>query len=365
VFLPSDKDNSAEKQKMASTDLVFANEAEAQGAITSLRNNSNHTNWVLFSYADSQKNTLTLTGTGSGGVEELKTHLDLGRVSYGLVRVTDQIDNSVTVKFVFIVWCGEKVPFVKKAQITTHKGSISTLVGQYHNDIYANNLSELSDDLIIGKVRAASGTASFVKDAPAHSSTPAHSASASAPSAGYNPTSASGNQFRGSAHSTTPKGANTSKTPGVGSAATAAVVVFENEDEIRSAFKQVRADNDDHDWVLIGYEGNTNKIRLIGKGVSGLDELISHLKDDQICYGFYRTTDTIDNTVAVKFVLIIWVGEKVPIIRKAKITTHKGDITAFVGQYHVDVNVSNLSEINEDIIRDLVQRASGTAVHVK
>jgi hypothetical protein len=350
---------------MASTDLVFANDAEAQGAITDLRNNTTQTNWILFSYSDSQKNTLNLTGTGSGGIEELKSHLDLGRVSYGLVRVTDQIDNSVTVKFVFIVWCGEKVPFVKKAQITTHKGSISSLVGQYHNDIYANTLSELSEDLIIGKVRAASGTASFVKDAPASSSSASSASSASSSSAGYNPTSASGNQFRGSTHSTTPKSVNTSKTPGVGSAATTAVVTFENEDEIRSAFKEVRADHDDHDWVLLGYEGNSNKIKLAGKGVGGLDELIGHLKDDQIYYGLYRTTDTIDNTVAVKFVLIIWVGEKVPIIRKAKIVTHKGDITGFVGQYHVDVTASNLNEINEDIVRDLVQRASGTAVHVK
>jgi len=281
------------------------------------------------------------------------------------VRVTDQIDNSVTVKFVFIVWCGEKVPFVKKAQITTHKGSISTIVGQYHNDVYASNPSELSEELIISKVRAASGTASFVKDAPAHSSNAPSQAAASAPSAGYNPTSQAGNQYRGASHSTTPKSVNASKTPGVGSAATTAVVVFENEDEIRSGLKQVRANNDDHDWVLLSYEGNSNKIKLIGKGAQGLDEMLALLKDDMIAYGLYRTTDTIDNTVAVKFVLIIWVGERVPIIRKAKITTHKGDVTAFFGQYHVDINCSNLNEINEDIVRDHVQRASGTAVHVK
>jgi len=346
---------------MASTDLVFANEAEAQGAITDLRNNNTPTNWLLFSYADSQKNTLNLTGTGSGGVEELKTHLDIAKVSYGMVRVTDQIDNSVTVKFVFIVWCGEKVPFVKKAQITTHKGSISTLVGQYHNDIYASNQSELTEADVINKVRAASGTAIHVKDTPSHAS-----ASPSSPAQTHAPTTASGGQFRGAGVSTTPKSTNTVKTPGVGAAAVStSVIVFENEDEIRTALKQVRANNDDTDWVLLKYEGNTNKIHLAGKGVQGLDELISHLKDNEIAYALYRTTDTIDNTVAVKFVFIIWVGEKVAIIRKAKITTHKGDITGFIGQYHVDLNCSNLNEINEDIVRDLVQRASGTAVHVK
>jgi len=279
-----------------------------------------------------------------------------------MVRVTDQIDNYVTVKFVFIVWCGEKVPFVKKAQITTHKGSISSLVGQYHNDIYASNPSELTEEGILVKVRAASGTASFVKDTPVHS---APSPSSSQASGGYNPTSSAGTQYRGASVSTTPKSAPTSKTPGVGAAATASVVVFENEDEIRTALKQVRADNDDTDWVSLTYAGNSNKIHLGGKGVQGLDELISHFKDDQITYGLYRTTDTIDNTVAVKFVFIIWIGEKVPMIRKAKIATHKGDITSFIGQYHVDLTCSNMNEISEDIVRDHVQRASGTAVHVK
>jgi len=346
---------------MASTDLVFANEAEAHEAIADLRNNTTATNYVLFTYSDSQKNTLILTSKGSGGVEELKTHLDISKASYGLARVTDTIDASVTVKFVFIVWVGEKVAFLKKAQITTHKGSISTLVGQYHNDIQASELSELSEEMIISKVRAASGTAVHVRESSSSSPSTSTASSSSAAPTASSPVTTS---YRAT-QSTTPKSVNTTKTPGVGAAATTSVIQFIDEDNIKAAIKQLRADNDPTDWVLFGYEGNTNKIHLVGKGDSGLHELIALLKEDQIFYGLYRTTDTIDNTVAVKFVLIIWVGEKVAIIRKARIATHKGDITAFVGQYHVDLNCSNLNEVNEDIVRDLVQRASGTAVHVK
>jgi len=276
------------------------------------------------------------------------------------VRVTDKIDESVTVKFVFIVWVGEKVPFLKKAQITTHKGSISKIVGQYHNDVQASELSELSEEIITSKVSAASGTASHVRNSGGSAGSPSTSSS-SATASSPTPVTTS---YRAT-QSTTPKSVNTTKTPGVGAAATTSVVQFQDEDGIKAAFKQLRADNDATDWVLLGYEGNTNKIHLVGKGDSGLHEFIPLLKEDQIFYGLYRTTDTIDNTVAVKFVLIIWVGEKVAMIRKARIATHKGDITGFVGQYHVDLNCSNLNEINDDIVRDLVQRASGTAVHVK
>jgi len=345
---------------MASTDLVFTNEAEAHEAIADLRNNNTPTNFVLFTYSDTQKNTLNFTAKGNGGVEELKTRLDPAKASYGLVRVIDKIDDSVTVKFVFIVWVGEKVPFIKKAQITTHKGSITALVGQYHNDVQASDLSELNEEIVLSKVSAASGSASHVRD----SGGPHHPASGNTPS----PTSSSPTPVTTSyraTQSTTPKSVNTTKTPGVGAAATTSVIQFVNEDDIRAAIKHLRANHDPTDWVLLGYEGNSNKVHLVSKGVSGLDELVHHLKEDQIFYGLYRTTDTIDNTVAVKFVFIIWVGEQVPIIRKARIATHKGEITSFVGQYHVDLNCSNLSEINEDIVHNLVQRASGTAVHVK
>jgi len=155
-----------------------------------------------------------------------------------------------------------------------------------------------------------------------------------------------------------------SKQPGVPKGSSSNVV-FIDEDGLRAAIKAVRADNDETDWMMMGYEGSSNQLKLVSKGANGLDELIGHLKDDQILYGLYRTTDTIDNTVAVKFVLIVWVGETVPIIRKARITTHKGDVTSFLGQYHVDVHCNNLNEISEEIVRDLVQRASGTASCVK
>jgi len=93
--------------------------------------------------------------------------------------------------------------------------------------------------------------------------------------------------------------------------------------------------------------------------------LIALLKPDQVLYGLYRTTDTVDNTVAVKFVLILWVGENVAVTRKARIVTHKGEILSLIGQYHVDCSASNLEEINDDIISSLVKKASGTAVFVK
>jgi len=343
---------------MASTDLVFSEEEKANQAFKEVRSNDNETNWLLFAYSDTSKNTLDFIGKGSRGVDELKTHLTDSKTAYGLVRVTDKIDNSVTVKFVLIVWVGEKVPFVKKAQVTTHKGSVTKLFGQYHNDVHANTLDEVTQDIVMSKVRNASGTAQHVKDGPVSSSPATTHTPSPQPQQQHQPQEPK--QPRAAA-SAAPK----KEAAGAAPKNTASMVTFVDEDALRAGIKAVRADNDATDWLLIGYEGSTNALKLVATGQGDLDELITHLKDDQILYGLYRTTDTIDNTVAVKFVMIVWVGEKVPIIRKARIVTHKGDVTSFIGQYHVDVNCSNLNEINEDIVKDLVQRASGTANLVK
>lgn len=331
---------------MASTDLVFADESSATAALKDVRSNDIPTNWVLFTYSESGKNTLELVGTGSGGVEELKSHLIESKMFYGLVRVTEKIDNSITVKFVFVLWCGTKVPFVQKGKMTTHKGSITQLIGQFHTDLNCSDPDEISEEIIMRKVTSASGTAVHVKDVQ-KSETQNSSSSLT--------------QQRTTAPKTTSSAtAKPASAPG-----SASVVSWIDEDNIRAAIKAVRANNDETDWLLLTYEGNTTKIRLEATGSHGLEELTSHLKPDQVQYGLFRTTDTVDNTIAVKFVLILWVGEQVPFTRKARITTHKGEVTSFIGQYHVDCSCSNLQEINDDIIRDLVQRASGTAVHVK
>jgi len=297
-------------------------------------------------------------GKGEGGLSELSSHLNDSKVFYGLLRVTDQIDNSVTVKFVFIIWVGEKYPFVQKAKVTTHKGAISKLIGQYHNDINVSNASELTEEEIFSKVRDASGSGNRVL-----SSQPQQQQSQ--PSSGSH-TSAKPTASTTSAPKTTapkPTSSPTTKNPGVPQ--TSSAVVFLEEDSIREGIKAVRDNNDPTDWVLLTYEGNSNKVKLAGRGSGGVDEVLSRLNESEIFYGLLRTTDTVDNTVAVKFVLILWVGEKVPFARKARITTNKGEVLGFIGQYHVDVNCSNLSEISPEIIRDLVQRASGTALHVK
>jgi len=136
--------------------------------------------------------------------------------------------------------------------------------------------------------------------------------------------------------------------------------------EIKDAIADVRSDKTSTNWVLLTYSGeNSNDVALSGKGDGGVNELISHLRDNNVSYGLVRVTERFDNSDTVKFVFIKWIGESIHRMLRARLGTHSGAVKEIIAPYHVDVEASNLSEISEEIVTRTVSKASGTAVHVR
>uniref|UniRef100_A0A7S4I819 Coactosin n=1 Tax=Vannella robusta TaxID=1487602 RepID=A0A7S4I819_9EUKA len=320
----------------ASTELSFANTEEAESLLQRVRSDADDLSWVTFVYAPNSHNILDINGSGTGGLGEFRDNFDESQRMYGLLRVTDIIDGHTTIKFVFVSWAGAKVRVVPKAKMATHKGSIVNLIGQAHITLDASEASDISDDVVMTRVTDASGSGSRVLDKPdqTRAAVTVNKASTS------------------SARPSVPKESN-------------AEVSFGNPDEGKAAIKQVRNNDDPTDWVLFGYEGQSNVIQLVATGNGGIEEMKQQLKPDTINYGIVRVYDCYDGHTTTKFVLILWVGENVKIMRKARITTHKGAVLEFLGQYHTDIPCSNHDEVNQEIIMTAVQDASGTAVHVK
>jgi hypothetical protein len=331
-------------------DLVFPEEDEIRRTIVAVRSDAQPEDWVLVAY-QGQTNTIRLVGSGSGGINELKSHLSDDNIYYGLLRVTEAVDAHNTVKFVFIFFLGPRVSTFRKAKITTHKGAITGFFGQYHNDYETSDINELTFEEIMKRVSDASGTRSRIKEADLSG-------------LDYTADTPVGQLQRGS--SMTAKKSPSSTPQKEAPRSVQNIVTFVGEDQIRQAIRAVRLDADPTDWALITYDGpKSSNLILRGSGSGGLEELREHLEVGGISYGLLRRTNDFDGHVTVKFVLVIHIDEKVPVIRKAKIVTHKGAITEFFGQYHVDVTIASPSELTEELIDTTVQNAAGTAVHVK
>lgn len=157
---PSTTTTSPKTSSNASASVLF-DEENVKNALADVRADSTPTNWALFGYADQK--TIGVIGLGADGINELKSHLDSKQVLYGLVRVTEVIDKSVTVKFVFVYWLGDDVPPMAKARVTTHKGAVEAKLAPYHTTIFANSQDEVTEELITKEVGKASMSFSNVK----------------------------------------------------------------------------------------------------------------------------------------------------------------------------------------------------------
>lgn len=121
--------------------------------------------------------------------------------------------------------------------------------------------------------------------------------------------------------------------------------------------------NGTKDWVLLGYAGDSNTVELKGSGTGGADELAQLLDEGSICYGLVRVGINVDGNDVTRFCLVSFVGEGISAIRKGKTVSHKEKVVEFIGQYHVDINATERSEVSAAAARTLVERAAGTADH--
>jgi hypothetical protein len=142
--------------------LLFDNEENVRGGIKSVRDDSNDTNWCIISYDAPRSKTLTLAGSGSGGVAEFIENLKDDQVCYGLVRLIEAVDNSQTVKFCFVNWTGQNIHRMQRATLSTHKGFITNLFAPFHVDLECEKKDEVSEAIIYTKIKKAAGTANFV-----------------------------------------------------------------------------------------------------------------------------------------------------------------------------------------------------------
>eukprot|EP00457_Paulinella_chromatophora_P006922 gb/GEZN01006942.1/.p1 GENE.gb/GEZN01006942.1/~~gb/GEZN01006942.1/.p1 ORF type:complete len:274 (-),score=63.17 gb/GEZN01006942.1/:259-1080(-) len=143
------------------TAISFEDEDAFKSAVAAVRSDSDDTTWML-STLDGK--VLKVGGTGSGDpVEEVKDSLPSSSIAFALIRVTDQYDESTTIKFVYIKWKPDSISPQVKSLFATMKGAIDPLFEPYHTDISASAPEDITAKIITEKVQAAAGTKNNVK----------------------------------------------------------------------------------------------------------------------------------------------------------------------------------------------------------
>ena len=127
-------------------------------AYLDVRSDKSDTNWLLLDYETDRSDKVVLTATGTGGLNELKEHLEDSRASYAYVRVSYSNDKESTrEKFILVSWIGEYCKPMRKAKISVQLADIKRALPVYSLDVAAREKDDLKEQPIIIKLRKAGG----------------------------------------------------------------------------------------------------------------------------------------------------------------------------------------------------------------
>ena len=299
---------------------------ELAAAVADVRSNGSATDWCLCGYADGAELTLKMVGSGTGGADALAAQLTDDNVYYGLVRTYEQIDATRAVKFVFLSFVGEGVAAMKKAKISTLKGTITESFTPFHAEMLnASDPKEVTSAAVDALLGEMFGSA---VDAPAGG---AASIRIGMKEIKLNDTKKAEKSVMSKAQS------------------------VELPSDLAAAIADVRSNDSATDWCLCGYADGELNLKMVGSGTGGTDALAAQLRDDNVYYGLVRTYEQIDATRAVKFVFLSFVGEGVAAMKKAKISTLKGTITESFTPFHAELlNASDPKEVTAAAVDALV-----------
>ncbi|BFU20346.1 actin binding protein family protein [Entamoeba histolytica HM-1:IMSS-B] len=133
-----------------------------QEIMSKIRNENEKTNWICLTYEGPKSKKLVIAGSGEGGVDELKTLFKDTGIYFAFARDFDKIDDSICVKFAFIEFIGDKSPRLQKAGVGMQLSSIQDQFGQFHITHMCSDLEDVSAEIILAKMKNASGSASHV-----------------------------------------------------------------------------------------------------------------------------------------------------------------------------------------------------------
>ncbi|KAI9638564.1 uncharacterized protein MKK02DRAFT_22449 [Dioszegia hungarica] len=131
--------------------------------------------------------------------------------------------------------------------------------------------------------------------------------------------------------------------------------------KIAEAYEKVRDHKDETTWLILDYESDkSNTLTLTSTGTGDLADLASNFQPSRASYAYAKVKYNNDeHSFREKFILVIWIGDEVKVMRRAKVSVHLGDVKNVLRAYSIDVQASSANDLKEDDIVQRLRRAGG------
>lgn len=140
--------------------LIFIRCLQVGNAWRRLTDDSNDISWIAAGYPEGNTSELVFKAEGSGGMPEFISNLPAADVVWGAFKVVGVDNRGNTIsrrpKYIFVKYLPGEVPTMKRARAGGHKGAIKQIIDA-HIDVEIESASELTEEVIIQKLRAAGG----------------------------------------------------------------------------------------------------------------------------------------------------------------------------------------------------------------
>jgi len=132
---------------------------------------------------------------------------------------------------------------------------------------------------------------------------------------------------------------------------------------ISEAYLDVRSDKSETNFLLLDYEDDkSDTLQLSHTGTGGLSELKELLDDTKASFAYVRVSYSNDKeSTREKFALVVWIGSKCKVMRKAKISVHTADVKNVLRVYSIEVPAREKEDLNEDPIVVKLRKAGGAS----
>jgi hypothetical protein len=136
-------------------------------------------------------------------------------------------------------------------------------------------------------------------------------------------------------------------------------------DDVKAAIAQVHDDASGVEWTVIGFvpESKT-ELEIISSGTGGLTEVTPNLPNADPAYCLIRYNVQIDRSAVVRFAFVDWTPDRTHPLKKSFISTQKGALKKLFEPYHVDLNATDASDLDESFIMKKLGAASGTLSNI-
>lgn len=132
-----------------------------------------------------------------------------------------------------------------------------------------------------------------------------------------------------------------------------------NRNDILSKYNKVIEDCSCSSWLILDYEGNSNKLKVGDYGDSGIEEMLTCFNSGKLQYGIMAMPAS--GTRQPKIILIRWQGDGVPSERLAVSVRHAEDLRFFLKGIHAVITARNEDDIDLKSIEKVVSKLGGVS----